>query len=134
MADRIKGIWDKAKQSVQENEKLQSLGEEAKEKLTNLKIDNEAREEFASKVKTLTRMIKAHISGMYQAFSGKTLLLITFALLYFIIPTDLIPDFIPALGLADDITLVFYIVRSLSTDLDSFLEWENQTHNETNID
>ena len=36
------------------------------------------------------------------------------ALGYFILPVDLIPDFIPALGFTDDAAVLLYLVRTLS--------------------
>ena len=48
----------------------------------------------------------------------------TAALIYFLNPFDLIPDFLPTLGLVDDATLVALVVASISEDLARFREWE----------
>ncbi len=128
----IKKIWEKAKKSVKENEKLKTIGDQAREKLTEISKSSEDRGDFARKVSTLIRMLRSHINGEYRAFSGQTLLMIAFALLYFIIPTDLIPDFLPVLGLSDDIALVYYIIRNISVDLESFEEWEAQSGEQSN--
>jgi uncharacterized membrane protein YkvA (DUF1232 family) len=89
-----------------------------------IETEEEEKESFFHNVNTLIRMVKAHISGEYKAFSSKTIIICVFALLYFVTPTDLIPDFIPAMGLVDDITLVYYVVKSFAQDIETFSEWE----------
>ena len=69
-------------------------------------------------------MAQYHITGKYRAFSNASLLLIVFALLYFVTPTDVIPDFIPALGFTDDASVLYLIYRKLSKDIDQFLQWK----------
>ena len=69
-------------------------------------------------------MIKVHISGDYSAFSNKTILLISFALLYFIIPTDAVPDFLPVIGFTDDITILYFIWKQIDKDVSKFLQLE----------
>ena len=49
----------------------------------------------------------------------KDKILIIGALGYLILPADLVPDFIPALGLTDDLTALMLVVRLLSHHLTS---------------
>ena len=125
MGGRVKSIREKAAKLVSENEKVAALIEEVKLKLKNLTLDETARANFTSSIGQLMRMIKAHYSGVYKAFSTKTILLMVFGLLYFVTPTDLIPDFLPAIGLVDDITLIYYIIKSISQDIEAFDQWES---------
>ena len=46
-------------------------------------------------------------------------------LIYFVMPVDAIPDFILALGLVDDAALLGWVLSSVRTDLERFVEWEN---------
>lgn len=48
-------------------------------------------------------------------------------LLYFIIPLDLIPDYIPIAGLLDDYVVLSTIINSLQTELTEYCEWKNKT-------
>lgn len=121
---RVSKIYDKAKSYVGNNERLKNLSETVLSKLNVIEKNDEERESFINHVKVFIRMIKAHIAGEYRSFSPKTLLIFIFALVYFVTPTDLMPDFIPVLGLTDDISLVYYVVKSFAEDIEEFLEWE----------
>jgi len=46
-------------------------------------------------------------------------------LLYFIIPLDLIPDYIPIVGLLDDYVVLSTIINSLQKELAEYSEWKN---------
>ncbi len=78
------------------------------------------------KVALLSRMLRAYTTGEYRAVPTKTLVSVVAALLYFVSPIDLIPDLLPMVGLTDDVALVLWLFRSLSTDIDAFELWERQ--------
>ena len=80
--------------------------------------------EFLDKVRTFIRMLTSYINGEYREIPWKSLVLIIGALVYFIIPIDLIPDFIPASGLLDDITVVLLVFHGINYDISAFLEFE----------
>lgn len=44
------------------------------------------------------------------------------ALLYFIVPADVLPDFIPVLGYVDDVAAVAFVWNQLSKELQQFQE------------
>jgi uncharacterized membrane protein YkvA (DUF1232 family) len=52
------------------------------------------------------------------------------ALLYLVVPIDLIPDPIPVLGLADDVALIVYAIRFAKPELERYRKFQaerNQT-------
>ena len=73
---------------------------------------------------TLTRLLRAWARREYMTVPWRTLVAVTAALIYFLNPFDLIPDFLPTLGLVDDAALVALVVASISEDLARFREWE----------
>lgn len=123
--NKVKKIYSKASDVVKDNDKVMSLLKEAKSKLDRISQNEEERTTFVSQLKIMLRMLKSHFNGDYTAFSTSTILSIVFGLLYFITPIDLIPDFIPALGLTDDITLIYFIFRNLAEDIENFRDWES---------
>lgn len=123
---RLDKIWKRASEEIRDNERLNSLVGEVKDKLGNISLDEESRKSFTESINKIIMMIRAHLQGTYRAFSNKTALLLGFGLVYFITPVDLIPDFIPALGLVDDISLIYYILKSISEDIKAFDLWFSQ--------
>lgn len=71
-----------------------------------------------------TRLVLAYVRGDYREVSVRSILLLLGALVYFLSPFDVIPDFIPALGFTDDAALLLATARSLRADIDAFLGWE----------
>ena len=70
------------------------------------------------------RLIKASMSGEYTGVPGTTVAAAVAVLVYFLSPIDLIPDFIPVLGLLDDVALVAWFSTTLKGEMDRFHEWE----------
>ena len=82
--------------------------------------------EFQSSVQLLIRMVKAYASGEYKGLPWKSLVSIVAVLIYFISPIDIIPDFLPLIGITDDIALVIWLIKTLGSDVNKFSEWEKQ--------
>lgn len=77
-------------------------------------------------VRTLTRLVRAWARREYRSVSMATILAALGALVYFLIPTDAIPDFIAALGLIDDVAVIGRVVHYIRGDLARFRQWEEQ--------
>ena len=119
-----KKIFEEAKKTVKDRKKLSDVLSKLAQKIQNSAANSPSWNELKSKVNTLASMLQCHVSGKYKAFSNASLLLIVFALLYFIAPTDAIPDFIPALGFTDDASVLYLIYRKLNNDIERFLQWK----------
>lgn len=70
------------------------------------------------------RLLRAYATGRYRDIPWTSLVSIVAAVIYFVMPLDMIPDFILALGLIDDAALLGWILSSLKSDIDNYIEWE----------
>ena len=81
------------------------------------------------------RLLRAWANGSYREIPWDSLVAIAAAVIYFVMPLDMIPDFILSLGLIDDVALFTWILSSVRNDVDRFIEWEQgdapQNHDET---
>lgn len=75
-------------------------------------------------VKTLFRALKATFGGEYRGFSKKTLVALTAAALYCVAPLDAIFDWIPGLGLCDDLFVVAAALKAFAAETRTFRRWE----------
>ena len=72
----------------------------------------------------LIRLVRAYINGEYKDVAWETIVLSIAAIIYFINPIDLIPDFIPGIGFIDDAAVIAFTITSIYKDLEKFREWE----------
>lgn len=79
-----------------------------------------------SELMGLVRLVRAWSRGEYRRLPGKTILMAMAAVIYFLDPLDLIPDFIPGIGYLDDATVVAFVFSAIRKDLLEFLDWERQ--------
>ncbi|PZV78603.1 uncharacterized membrane protein YkvA (DUF1232 family) [Algoriphagus aquaeductus] len=124
------GILEKAKALfgrqveviVRQEQKLVELVQSVVAKLSKV-ANNPKVQKFIQPIQIFIRMIKAHFRGEHKiAFS--TLGLIVLALVYFLSPIDLIPDFLGVIGFADDLSVVLAVYAKVKDEVEQFLEWE----------
>ena len=71
----------------------------------------------------LASLLRDWVTGRYRTVPWGTLLTITGALVYFLMPLDAIPDPIVALGLVDDIAVISRTLKLTRTDLERYQQW-----------
>jgi uncharacterized membrane protein YkvA (DUF1232 family) len=72
----------------------------------------------------LVRMAREVVAGRYRALPKRSLIAIVAALIYFLDPLDVIPDFLPLFGFADDAAVLLWVASRMRKDLDAFVRWE----------
>jgi uncharacterized membrane protein YkvA (DUF1232 family) len=106
-------------------------------KFSKNKIAKEAmkHEGFMQKFPAIVRMIKSIFSkGGYKP-GRKNLFVPGLILVYVLSPIDILPDFIPIIGVIDDIALITFAIPFLLKEADKFLDWErnNKSYSNPNI-
>lgn len=94
------------------------------EKLTSVDWHTVSVASAKEKLSVFSRLASAYATGRYRNISGKSVLVVLAAILYFLNPMDLIPDFVPVLGLTDDFSVLLWVYHTVKLELDKFLVWE----------
>ncbi len=74
----------------------------------------------------LVAMLRAWVNGDYRNISTHSIVAIAAAVLYFVVPFDLIPDFIVGFGLVDDAAVIAYVVGLLRHEITDFQQWRSK--------
>jgi uncharacterized membrane protein YkvA (DUF1232 family) len=72
----------------------------------------------------MVRVVRDYQRAEYRDLAAAKLLIIIAAIIYFVSPFDVIPDWIPVLGHIDDAFVISLALKSVRTDLDTFMAWE----------
>ena len=81
---------------------------------------------YIDDVKLLLSLVKDYWSGNYKEIPYWAIGATVFALLYVLNPVDLIPDFIPVVGLVDDAAVVALCLYMIEQELHDYSEWKTQ--------
>ena len=73
-------------------------------------------------VRELYALFKDSVKGDYKLHPA-SIAMIGGGLLYFILPVDLIPDFIPIVGYLDDLAVLTTIMNSLKEEIKAYRHW-----------
>ena len=74
-------------------------------------------------VRELYALFKDSVKGDYKLHPANVAM-IGGGLLYFILPADLIPDFIPLVGYLDDLAVLTTITNSLKGEINTYRNWK----------
>lgn len=123
-SSKFKNLVEKAKYFIQNPEKINEVITEAYNKATN-ESGNRTIKEMWGKLLTLFRMVKAHFNGSYTELGQTKVMMGIGIVLYFILPFDVVPDFIPLVGYMDDASLLAWFIKTYAKEVDKFQKWES---------
>jgi len=87
-------------------------------------LSNETFSREIHKVRILIRMLSDYRKGEYEGLPWNTVAAIGVALLYILIPVDLIPDAIPVIGFTDDIAMLLFVWKMVMKDVKDYVRWK----------
>ncbi len=92
-----------------------------------LSKEQDGMKRVAGDFRVLIRLLSRSLRGEYK-LPWKSTVFAMGALLYFLSPLDLIPDFLIGIGYVDDVAVVFGVLSALREDLNRFVAWEASAH------
>ena len=116
-----KGLQD-AEETIKDKGKLASLLKKLKQKMKSIPLAGSV---FAN-VPTMFRLVNSYLKDEYTDIPQTKLLLIVSALSYLVAPIDLIPDFIPVIGLLDDMAVIAACTKATRKELEKYLRWREE--------
>ncbi len=110
---------NRAAEIVRSPDKLREMVAEAREKADSAGGATSPLSGVIEDLRTMFDLLRAVARGNYRV-RKETLILIAGAVLYFVIPIDVIPDFIPVAGFLDDAAVIAWVVKTCKTEIDLF--------------
>jgi uncharacterized membrane protein YkvA (DUF1232 family) len=111
----------KAKKYLNDNDKTSQLLSDARKKAGKKKGVLDA---IWDKVQLLFNLLDDWVKGRYKVVPKKSIAMIIVAIVYFVFPIDLIPDFLLGLGFIDDVAVLGFVISQISKDIEKYRVWK----------
>lgn len=112
----------RAKRIVSDPERMEKL---ARESFSLLKGEGKLAEVRREGL-LLWKLAKDTITGRYWGLKKRNLFLIVAGLMYLVNPMDLVPDFLFAIGFADDVAVLMYVFKKLDYEIKAYEAWRDE--------
>jgi len=113
---------EKAKKLLENKDKMDHFLERLEKKLAHIPIVGG----MLSEIPTLIALVKAFIEKRYLDIPIGSIIAIVGALIYFLSPIDLLPDFLPAIGLVDDAAVIALAYKLVHDDVKEYKAWREK--------
>jgi uncharacterized membrane protein YkvA (DUF1232 family) len=124
MGNRLSDYINKAKDLFGDKSAIEQKLSEAWEKAKGL---DPTLKELMENVELFIEVVRAYIRGEYRLVETKSIVVMIAAILYFINPFDVIPDFLPLIGFTDDAAVLLFVLGKVKYEIDNYRIWkENQ--------
>lgn len=111
----------KAKNLIHQSEKLNQLLNDASYKAQKYK---QKIDEVWDETLMLIELTKAYGRGEYRNIPWKAIIYALAAIIYFVNPLDVIPDFIFGIGFLDDATVIAFVANAIREEVKRFKEYK----------
>jgi len=76
-------------------------------------------------IKLMISLLTDYINGSYKETPWGTIAAVAGAIVYFVSPIDIVPDFIPVVGYIDDAVVIKLALDFSRSDLEDYKKWKN---------
>ena len=115
---------NRARELARSPKKIREVASRAREKLASLSLDN------FENINVLLDYLVQVAKGNFKP-TASSLTVILGGVIYFLMPLDLVPDFILVAGLLDDASVLAWVVFTVAGELERFSKWLDENPPET---
>lgn len=117
--------YEKAKQKLEHPDQVENVLQQLEKKLDKIPGIGD----WLADVPAVISLIRSYIRKEYRDVSVASVIAALAAVLYVVSPIDLIPDYIPGVGVLDDAVVFVVCWKMIHDDVDKYQEWRRQTGN-----
>ena len=125
--EEIQKRFKKAEALLKDDVRMESFLEKIEKKIKWIPF---LAQEFKN-IPTMVSMVRSYLRGNYTKIPKRTILAIVSALIYFLSPIDLIPDWIPLLGQLDDAIVIASCWNLVNKDVEDYRQWKKASRLQT---
>lgn len=123
----------RAEEYIRDPEKSRQLLDEALKKAKQKEANKGPLADLWNNLTAFFRLMQAYMRREYRDIPWASIVIVVVAIIYFVSPIDLIPDFIPFAGYIDDAAVIVFVLKQIKSDLDKFLVWESEQRKENSL-
>lgn len=116
---------EEAEEIITDENKTRAFINKVIKKLGNIPIIGPLFED----IPLLCDLVIDYVTRKYTEIPLASIITIVAALVYFLSPIDLIPDFLPIIGYVDDAAVIGFAISAVHNDLQSYKVWKNERNN-----
>ncbi len=114
----------RAEEYLKDPEKSKRLLDDAMKKAKSKEKPSGPLADLWENLKMVFRLLQAYFNKQYTSIPWGSIVLVVGAVIYFVSPIDLMPDWFPLAGLVDDAALLTFVLAQIRNDLKKFAQWE----------
>ena len=118
---RIEQNKKAAEELLRNKDKMDRFLERLEKKLSHVPLVGK----YLAEIPVFVSLVKAYVEKRYQDIPIGSIVAIICALIYFLSAIDLIPDLLPAIGLADDAAVIALTFKLVHDDVVEYKTWRD---------
>lgn len=120
----LKKGYPKAKQLLRDQDKVEGFLQKLEKKLRTIPFIGGK----LADISVMASLLNSYVHKEYTSIPFGSIVAVVSALIYFVSPIDIIPDFIPGVGHIDDALVIAACWRLVKSDLKEYLEWRENNN------